>query len=217
MVTFETSVGARLRPYGAENGPKCASQPHRNGPKVHYALDCWFDVGSRKAEADPWASRGPLVEEGNGLWSTRLRWRARAPLRPLQGGGRWRSLSLVPRGVEGYLRRPRRRLGLELFARRRGGRHREAAKQVAGTRGADLLSFDRTSGARSLVRVMSGKGKGGVGHRISPPRPQVNPRGSRRSSSSARAGPRMGQSMQCGWPLRPILTWRWLVSARCKE
>jgi hypothetical protein len=38
---------------------------------------------------------------------------------------------------------------------RRGGRHREAAKQVAGTRGPDLLSFDRTSGARSLVRVMS--------------------------------------------------------------
>ena len=117
--------------------------------RVHYALDCWFDVGSRKAKADP--------------------------------------------------------QGIHI--------HREAAKQVAGTRGADLLSFDRRSGARSLVRVMSGKGKGGVGHRISPPRPQVNPRGSRRSSSSARAGPRMGQSMQYGWPLRPILTWRWLVSA----
>ena len=35
-------------------------------------------------------------------------------------------------------------------ARRRGGRHREAAKQLAGIRDADLLSFDRTSGARSL-------------------------------------------------------------------
>jgi hypothetical protein len=33
MITFEKSAGARLRPYAAENGPKCGSQPHRNGPK----------------------------------------------------------------------------------------------------------------------------------------------------------------------------------------
>ena len=171
------------------------------------------------------------LSEGNGLWSTRLGWRARAPIASF---ARWRAMDVASelpalhrRGVEDYLRRARRvlpRCGEELglvtpfsasgpTTRRQAPRSRKTGGRNSG---ANLLSLRSDIRCPLSVRVMSGKGKGGVGHRISPHRPQESqrPRGSRVKLFCA-AGPRMGQSMQCGWPLRPILTWRWLVS-RCR-
>ena len=174
--------------------------------KVHCSLDCWCADGAEVA--CPCAHCLLCKVEGDGRSLSFLRFTDEESERTTYG----ERIEYCPGcGEEPGLVTP-----FSARARRRGGRHREAAITGGRHSGRRLAILRSDIRCPISVWVMSGKGKGGVGHRISPPRPQVNPRGSRRSSSSARAGPRMGQSMQCGWPLRPILTWRWLVSW-CKE